>query len=86
MDSDVAGGVDAQPYLIAAHVDNDDFHIVADHDRLILLSAQNQHPITPFCLSVGFVSQFTKTVPQNPLYVILYVCSLKTGGLFRNFR
>lgn len=51
MNADILRCVYAQPYLIAAHIDNGNFNVIAYDYRLILLSAQNQHFQTPLsCL------------------------------------
>jgi hypothetical protein len=39
MDGDTPRGIYAQTDLVAANIYDGDFHIIADHNRLILLSA-----------------------------------------------
>src|SRR5438034_9263812 len=47
MDAHLARGVDPQPHLVAADVHHGDFDVVADHDRLVALTGQNQHKRAP---------------------------------------
>ena len=43
VDWNVRRGVDAEPDLLAADVDDRDLDVVADHDRLVSLSGKHQH-------------------------------------------
>src|SRR5438067_646633 len=43
MDADLLGRRDSQANFVAADIDDGDFDVVTDHDRLIALSAQHQH-------------------------------------------
>jgi hypothetical protein len=43
VDLDVAGRLDAQPHGVAAHVEHDDAHVVADHNALSGTPGQHQH-------------------------------------------
>src|SRR5262245_28307169 len=43
MDADLLGGFDSKSYLVASNVDNGDFDVVPDHDRLVALTGQHQH-------------------------------------------
>jgi hypothetical protein len=43
MDSDVSGRSDTEPYLLAAHFEDDDLDSISDDDCLIYFSGEDQH-------------------------------------------
>jgi hypothetical protein len=52
MNRHVLRGLNAQADLVAANVDNRDHDVVADHDALVTVPRQNQHPwLLPHALS-----------------------------------
>src|SRR5437773_5134376 len=43
MDGDLLGSRDSQANFVAPDIDDGDFDVVTDHDRLIALTGQHQH-------------------------------------------
>jgi len=43
VDGDARRGIDAQANLVATDVDDDDFHVVSDHDGFFTVAREDEH-------------------------------------------
>src|SRR5206468_299806 len=73
IDGDVAGGLDADPDLVAIDLDDGDHDVVANHDLLVHFAAQDQHwiilravgrLIDPGSVRLSFATRVSRPFPS----------------------
>jgi len=74
------GGVYPQAHLIATDIDNCNLDIVADYDRLFLLSAKDQH-FRLLCLLAGQRRSIPESLRHWPIYSTKFYTNYRLAGV-----
>src|SRR5439155_21836603 len=79
VDADRFGGGDAESHLVPSDVDDGDFDVVADNDRLVLLTGQHQHGwLLP---GQRGLKRFARSSPRSRVARLPCLAVRRRGGL-----